>query len=288
MKTSRTRQSVTGLAIAVAITLTLLGGIVLALAEGQSAISERPTPTVYHIPTLLPSGQPARVTASARPPTVVVIPTSKPASTKSMPAVTPSPTPAPSQTIRAGSCEAPSAWQTYRIKHGDTLYEIAYRYGITLAALMNANCLGGSDIVTATIIYVPAVTPRPFPNATAGTNSLTAPPPTGTQTATDGACSNPDSAITTPKVGAVLSGNVRIIGTARVPNFAFYKIEIRQEGTGQPYANLYTGHQEVAHGLLAELDTTILPRGEYWLRLVVVDASSNYPERCAILVTLTH
>jgi hypothetical protein len=171
---------------------------------------------------------------------------------------------------------------------GDTLSEIAYRYGVSLAALMNANCLtNGDNLRVATTIYVPPVTPRPRVDPPQGTHPVTTPLATGTQTATDGACSNPDSVITSPKVGAVLRGKVKITGTARVPGFSYYTIEIRQEGTGQPYANLYTGQQEVSGGLLAELDTTMYPQGEYWLRLVVVDAASNYPERCAILVTIS-
>lgn len=296
MKISRTRQALSGLAIPIAIAITLLCGVVLALAESQSSLAERPTPTVLHIATL-GSPAPPTVTPSLTPsitsqPTIVVIPTIA-LTTSLTPALTLSPTDipatqAPIPTRRTAGCSTPSGWQSYRVQHGDTLYVIAYRYGITLTALMDANCLTDTHIVTATTIFVPPVTPRPFADDPIGTGAPTQPAITSTQTSTDGACTDPDSVITSPKVGAVLKGNVQIIGTAQLASFDYYKIQIRQEGAGQQYSDLTVGHQQIVNGLLAQLDTSIFPNGEFWLRLVVVDLTGNYPERCAILVTLTH
>lgn len=299
MKVSRVRQAVSGLAIPIAIAITLLCGVVLAAAESQSPVSERLTPTVYHIPTIGPSSAPSSaptVTPSpTAPATLVIIPTSTPAAsaltptswtpTLTLTAIPPTQKPIPT---RRTACSTPAGWQTYRVQHGDTLYVIAYRYGITLTALMDANCLTDTHIVTAATIFVPPVTPRPFPDGPVETDPPTDPPITSTQTSTDGACTDPDSVITSPKVGSILKGNIKIIGTARLANFDYYKIQIRQEGTGQQYSDLTVGHQQIDNGLLAELDTSIFPNGEFWLRLVVVDATGNYPERCAILVTLSH
>lgn len=286
MKISRTRQSLTGLAISVAITVTLVCGVVLALAEGKTALSERMTPTVYHIPTLMPSGQPTRTATASNDPTVVTIPTGVPSA--KTPTRTPTSSPTAEQEPQANSCRGQAGWQPYRIRSGDTLYGIAYQYGVSLTTLMSANCLKNGDIVASAVIYVPPVTPRSLPDGPSVGGITITPISTGTQTATDGACTDPDSVIIFPRVGAILRGHVKVTGTARVPNFSFYKIEIRQEGTGQEYANLLTGDHEVVQGTLAEFDTSAFPQGEFWLRLVVVDASSNYPERCAILVTLAH
>ena len=287
MKISRTRQAVSGLVIPIAIAVTLLCGVVLALAENNSAVSEASTPTVYHIATIGPSAPPTVTPSATSAPTIVIIPTLALATPSDTPVLSPSPTLLP--TRRTTGCSTPSGWQTYRVQHGDTLFVIAYRYGITLTALMDANCLSDTHIVTATTIFVPAVTPRPFvDDGPTGTLAPTHPAVANTQTATDGACTDPDSVITSPKVGAVLQGSFQVIGTAQLSNFDYYKIQIRQEGTNQPYSDLTIGHQQVGNGLLAQLDTSIFPNGEFWLRLVVVDMTGNYPERCAILVTLAH
>ncbi len=130
---------------------------------------------------------------------------------------------------------------------------------------------------SATLPKTPTPAPTETPVPTSG--------PTGTQTATDGACTNPDSIITSPRVGAVLSGLVAFYGTARVPDFSFYKLEIRREGasTSSGFVTFYTGTEQIQHGVLATLDTLAWADGEYWIRLVVVDSTGNYPERCAIL-----
>jgi LysM repeat protein len=280
----------TGLVIAAAIAVTLLCGAVLALAESNgSAVSARPTPTVYHIPTLLPSGQPAHPTSI---PTIVIIPTAlrititAPAS--QAPTTTAAATATSTPRASQGACQPKPGWVVYRVQPGDTLFLIGLRYGLTVSSIMSANCLEQTVIKRGDVIYVPPVTPRSVADGAAGSGLPTDPPSTGTQTATDGACTDPGSVISSPKVGALLGGHVKIVGTARIPNFAFYKIEIRQEGTGQPYGNLYTGTQMVTNGVLAELDTSDFPNGEFWLRLVVVDLTSNYPERCAFLVTFKH
>jgi LysM repeat protein len=287
VKISRTRQVLTAVAIPIAIALTLLCGVVLALTEGQSAVSERPSPTPLHIATSLPVAQ---ASAELPGPTIVVIPTGTPAQATTAiqpPTATSTPTHAPAL---AGSkpCQPSQDWITYRVQPGDTLFVIGLRYGLTVTTIMNANCLDKTVIHSGDMVFVPPVTPRTAPGGVMDAGQLTTPPPTGTQTATDGACTDPGSVISMPHVGAVLRGDISIIGTARIPNFAFYKIEIRQEGTDQPYGNLYTGAAPVVAGPLAQLDTSMFPSGEYWLRLVVVDATSNYPERCAILVTLFH
>ena len=50
--------------------------------------------------------------------------------------------------------------------------------------------------------------------------------------------------------------------------------------------NPYTGEQQVNNGVLAELNTLAFENGEYWIRLVVVNDTGNYPERCAILYVI--
>jgi hypothetical protein len=134
---------------------------------------------------------------------------------------------------------------------------------------------------------VPPVTPQ-ITSTDAPTVTPGDPPtitPTGTQTTTDGACTNSDSVITSPRVGATLSGIGEFRGTATLPEFSFYKLEVRREGasTAADYVTFYTGETPVSGGLLGTLDTALYENGEYWIRLVVVNTTNNYPERCAIL-----
>ena len=42
------------------------------------------------------------------------------------------------------SCGAPSGWVIYYVQMGDTLYRLSVAYGITVADLQRANCMGGS------------------------------------------------------------------------------------------------------------------------------------------------
>jgi len=300
-RTSPARQALTGLIVAVAIIATLMWGLALALSErGQPVANRQPTPTGYLIPSRLPpfrgtADDPTRDTTSAPvliEPTVIIIPTSVPATGVTATGVGASPTPTAAV---AGSCQISPVWQLYRIQPGDTLFLIGLRYGLTVDGIMRGNCLNDTGIDAGGSLYVPPVTPFAVGTSqfilTATWNPVqpsAAPVATGTQTATDGSCANPDSTILSPRVGQIITGAVPIVGAARVPNFAFYKIEIRQEGAPMAYANLFTGDHEVARGTLALLDTAIWPNGEYWLRLVVVDATGNYPERCALLVIFSN
>lgn len=53
-------------------------------------------------------------------------------------------------------CGQPYAWTVYRVLPGDTLYHLSQIYGITVAELQRANCLGSSTLLhTGQILYVP-------------------------------------------------------------------------------------------------------------------------------------
>lgn len=128
-----------------------------ALAAAQQALpSETPVPS----PTPLPSSTPtATHTASATPPpthtaTATSTPTTAPSATKKPTQVPPTRTP----TAIA-----------YTVKRGDTLNQIAQRYGVTLAALIAYNKLANpSLIMPGQVIYIPtsgSAPPAPLPTA---------------------------------------------------------------------------------------------------------------------------
>lgn len=250
MRSGRLQQAFAGLAVALAIAATLLSGLILAISDmarsGGDLAENLPPATIFRIPTL-PS-----LTATQE---------------ETVGQVEATDTQAPTRIAEITATQAASATPTL------------------------------TPTATASPPLSPTVSPDPpHPTATPRRPS-SGPRPTAvptltitplasvTQSETDGICTNPDSVITAPRVGAVLSGRVEFYGTAHIPNFSFYKLEIRERGrsTAADYLTFYTGTTTVTNGLLATFDTGAWPNGEYWIRLVVVDTTGNYPERCAIL-----
>ncbi len=73
-----------------------------------------------------------------------------------------------------------------------------------------------------------------------------------------------------------------IVGTAAIPNQAYWKGELSADGQG--WTMLYRSNAAVQDGLLIEFNTRTVPRGAYQLRLLAVDRTGNYPEPCVIRV----
>lgn len=138
------------------------------------------------------------------------------------------------------------------------------------------------EVVT-TSIPTPTSTPK-IPQALTPTPS----PPTPTPTTTPAPlpeCPNPRARLTYPTVNAVLNGVVQILGSAEIENFDYYKLEFRSQEALE-WAFLRRAEEPVADGILGVWDTSSLPTGTYWLRLVVIDVSGNYPEPCQVPVTV--
>ncbi len=286
---SSIQQALTGLAIVLVIAATLLGGVFLAFrdtdrAETLAGELEITAPIRTATSQIDTTTEPSKPTPTPRSfiPTVIVLPTST---------VT--------RATEEAKCPPPDAWLPYLVQEGESLQAIAMRYGLTAEQMVTANCLESEAVAAGDRLAVPPTepifspTPRPtravpIPSIISPTHAPATPDATGTQTATDGACTNPDSVIGSPGVGASLQGVVAFRGSARVPNFSFYKLEIRAEGTSTAagFITFVTSTSQVSNGVLGELNTVAFPNGSYWIRLVVVDTTSNYPERCSILYTI--
>jgi hypothetical protein len=137
---------------------------------------------------------------------------------------------------------------------------------------------------------VPLPTDTPEPTATA--TRLVAPttPPTPEPTAAPVAACSGAARITSPGVGAALSGEVGIYGTAAASDFNFYKVEYHREGEpDDAWHSLSDVHrQQVLNGLLDVWNVGGFPAGRYRLKLTIVDVTGNYPPhyRCEVPVTV--
>ena len=58
---------------------------------------------------------------------------------------------------KAVKCGPPSWWLEYRVRAGDTLYQLGLATGVSVAEIQRSNCLGGSTIIrTGQGLYLPA------------------------------------------------------------------------------------------------------------------------------------
>ncbi len=134
-----------------------------------------------------------------------------------------------------------------------------------------------------TLTPTPAVTPTP---TLAPTPVQPTPIPTPSPLPTPD-CPHPLAHLTEPLVGAVVQGEVELHGTAAIEKFDYYKIEFRSDEAIE-WAFLARYKKPVTDGLLAVWDTSSLPAGRYWVRLVVVDTLGNYFDPCAVPVQVIH
>lgn len=127
----------------------------------------------------------------------------------------------------------------------------------------------------------PIVTPLPRPPDTA------TPPPTaeGQPAPENAACTSAGTQITSPQNGEQVSGMIEIRGTASLPNFSSYKLELQWPGS-EEWVTIQSYEMPVAGGILGYFDTAPLEPGNYRFRLVVVDDTFNYPEPCVITIII--
>jgi LysM repeat protein len=150
----------------------------------------------------------------------------------------------------------------YVVCRGDTLAKIAYRFGVSVWSIVNANGIANPNVIyPGQRFYIPKGTPQPSPRP-----------------------SNPGCEhLSWPTQGAVLSGVVGTWGTADHASFGYYKFEYRKDGLDDWH--YITGQDKrVVNGPLGAWDTRGLSNGTYMFRLVIVDQTGNYPPPCEIVV----
>jgi hypothetical protein len=132
---------------------------------------------------------------------------------------------------------------------------------------------------TSTLI-IPTITPIPT-NTSMPTQVAINPTPI-TNLVAEG-CLNPSVQITSPRPNERLNAPFDIIGTAILPNFGLYRIEIRPDNA-LTYQRVVAAQQVIYADVLARLNPSDYPSGVYWIRLVVLDNRGIIAENgtCAI------
>ncbi|MBI3241324.1 MAG: LysM peptidoglycan-binding domain-containing protein [Chloroflexi bacterium] len=161
------REALGGLLLAAITTLTVVGGIFLAMSEtGGRSVT----------PTLIAEASPqdtaeATVAASPVEPSPTPTPTLSPTFTSTVTETLPvEPTPTQTLSATATPCLPPRNWVAYTVQRGDTLFQLGLRYRLTTRELQEANCLSKTDLQAGQRLFVPTLptsTPTPTPTETA-------------------------------------------------------------------------------------------------------------------------
>jgi len=126
--------------------------------------------------------------------------------------------------------------------------------------------------------------PTPTPDVPTETPTLE---PTATAAVVAAACGDPHSTINGPGVNQPLSGVIPISGVASHDSFQFYKLEYAPGANATGGFTYFAGGQvQITGGVLGNIDTTVLPNGEYTIRLTVVDQVGNFPPPCDVTVVV--
>jgi hypothetical protein len=138
--------------------------------------------------------------------------------------------------------------------------------------------------VTPTAVATPERPTRPVrPTPTAGASV------TETPVVRPAACANPNVRITSPGMNQVVQGNMPVRGSADIPGFQYYKVEVGPGANPKDQEWTVVGelHQTpVSGGVLETFNGAAYPPGSYTLRLVVVDQTGNFPEPCRVTITV--
>ncbi|MCU0486408.1 MAG: hypothetical protein MUC85_09915 [Anaerolineales bacterium] len=136
-------------------------------------------------------------------------------------------------------------------------------------------------LATPTTTLAPA-TPQPGETPLPDTTPITP-----TQAVAAAGCIPGQIFIAYPQEGDEISGAVEISGTVDIPNFGFYKLEMkRPEETS--WLTILAGNQLRRQEVLGIWNTSLLPPGYHQLGLVVTDNQGNSNPPCVTQVRVTN
>ncbi len=91
--------------------------------------------------------------------------------------------------------------------------------------------------------------------------------------------------VTSPRPGDEVSGIITLVGTVNLPNFGFYKYEVALRGT-DIWSTISAQSKAKKNEELGILNTTVLTPGDYLLRVVVLDNSTQVIGTCIITIRI--
>jgi hypothetical protein len=247
------------------------------------------TPTETSVPTLTATPTATASPTSTRTPTPTNTPTLTPTSTKTPtegPGILPT-----SQSVGEANgessptdtnCGSPAGWAIYIVQPFNTLFSIARAVGSTVDELREANCIVDVNMISpGDELYVPRL---PFDPVLTGVPSVSlAASGAGFTNVTAVGCLDTRIQISSPSIGQRVSGIFEIEGVATLPNFSYYKLEIRADNA-TTYDFYARSDQSVTNGRLGIMDESTFGRGVFWIRLAVVDKTGAVPQGgiCAV------
>jgi hypothetical protein len=136
------------------------------------------------------------------------------------------------------------------------------------------------DLLASPTITLAALTPEITPT---GTLEGTIQP---TQPGQQGGCIPGQIEITSPVNGSEIGGVVEIRGTANIPNFGFYKLEMKRvEETN--WLTILAGNTVTTDATLGSWNTSLLSPGDHQLSLVLTDNQGQILPACIVQVRIT-
>jgi hypothetical protein len=141
------------------------------------------------------------------------------------------------------------------------------------------------DILASPTYTLPAATPGTITpgELTTGAPLPETPTPLAVTTGQAGGCLPGQIFIAFPKDGQEISGGVTISGTVNIPDFGFYKFEIKPQGDPS-WRTILAGNEVKQNATLGTWNTSLLSPGDYQLSLVVTDNKGQLLPACAINV----
>lgn len=138
------------------------------------------------------------------------------------------------------------------------------------------------DLLATPTTTLAPVTPQPGETPLPDTTPITP-----TQAVAAAGCIPGQIFIAYPQEGDEISGAVEISGTVDIPNFGFYKLEMkRPEETS--WLTILAGNQLRRQEVLGIWNTSLLPPGYHQLGLVVTDNQGNSNPPCVTQVRVTN
>ena len=137
------------------------------------------------------------------------------------------------------------------------------------------------DLLATSTATLPPASPQPVDGTVLSTATIT---PT-TSTIGSG-CVADQIAILFPKEGDEINGTVEISGTVDVPNFGFYKLEMKRPEDAN-WLTILAGNDAKRNEVLGIWNTSLLPPGYHQLGLVVTDNQGKALPPCVTQVRVT-